>query len=399
VTSLNWCTLGTGLIQPICNYFEVPSDMPDSVRVATMLRAAATASGCRVELSSTLGEWAASWDDLVLQAPVPSPFLRSWWLRGIETSRSRYLLIFDRDLLIGGLALEIGSRLGVPWYRLAGAGRLCPDHLDLVAATDRRAVVVDAVRTWFTGRGNRLLDANGVVADSLLSAALPKAVERQVDVAPYEPLTDAHAYARDRSASFRRNVKRRTKHLADHGVTLLAPEDIRPPEALDAFAALHNARDDRAELMAVWERLRRALAAGAECGEVRFHVARTAESAVGVAVCFAVGGRLAFYQNARSLDPRFSGVGTVLDYTAICAAADSGTSEVDLLRGDEEYKRRFVSHQRTLYRLTASHGVRAGALRAALVTLRMAARIARRARENRAMRSARSRALHASPAE
>lgn len=355
-----------------------------------MLRAPATTSVCRIELSSTLGEWAASWDELVLRAPIPSPFLRSWWLDAIETPSSRYLLVFDGGALVGGLALEAADRFGITWYRLAGAGRLCPDHLDLLAAPERRAEVAQAVRSWFGRRGARLLDANGVVADSLLSAALPGAVRQRIDVAPYESLTDAEGYARQRSASFRRNVKRRARHLAEQGVDLIAPEDVDPADALAAFAALHNVRDDRAELMSVWWRLRRALAAGADRGEVQFHLARTADSVVAVAVCFLVGGRLAFYQNARSLDPRFSGVGTVLDYLAIRAAADSGVREVDLLRGDEDYKRRFVSHQRDLYRLTAAHGARAVALRAGLVALRLAARTRHRIRQYRAARSARS---------
>lgn len=386
-------------MHPFCNFFEPADGRPDSVRVAIMLRAPATTSGCRIELSGTLGAWAASWDDLVLHAPVPSPFLRSWWLGAIETPRSRYLLIFDGSLLVGGLALEEDTRFGITWYRLAGAGRLCPDHLDLLAAPEHRPAVVRAVREWFTRRGARLLDADGVVADSLLSAALPRAVQHRIDVAPFEPLTDAEEYARQRSASFRRNVKRRAKHLADHGVDLIAPDDVDSADALAAFAALHNARSDRVELMAVWGRLRAALAAGAERGEVQFHLARTADSVVAVAVCFLVGGRLAFYQNARSLDPRYSGVGTVLDFVAIRAAADSGVREVDLLRGDEDYKRRFVAHQRDLYRLTAAHGVRGVALQLGLVTLRRAARARRRVRQLRDARSARSRALHSTPAE
>ena len=359
-------------------------------RVASMLRAPATTSACRVELSSTLGAWAEPWDDLVLQAPIPSPFLRSWWLGAIETPRSRYLLIIDGTVLIGGLALEAERRFGVTWYRLAGAGRLCPDHLDLLAVPEHRSAVVAAVRGWFTERGARLLDANGVVADSSLAAALPRAARQRIDLAPYEPLTSADDYARQRSASFRRNVKRRAKHLSETGVRLLAPEDVDPADALDAFEALHSVRADRAELMSVWQRLRRALAAGADRGDVQFHVARTADSVVAVAVCFLVGGRLSFYQNARNLDPRFSGVGTVLDYDAIRAAADAGVREVDLLRGDEDYKRRFVSHQRDLYRLTAAHGARGWALRIGLVTLRRGARARHRLRQVREPRSART---------
>ena len=31
---------------------------------------------------SRLGQWATQWDQLVDASPLPSPFLRSWWLTG-----------------------------------------------------------------------------------------------------------------------------------------------------------------------------------------------------------------------------------------------------------------------------------------------------------------------------
>lgn len=364
-----------------------------------MLRSRPTASRTQVELTEALGTWTTAWDDLVLHAPIPTPFLRSWWLEAIASSRSRYLLVFAGDVLIGGLALEVSRLAGITVYRFAGTGRLCPDHLDVVADPDHRAEVVEAVRAWFTSRGTRLLDATGLVADSLLAAAITSATPRKIDVAPYEPLTDADAYARGRSGTFRRNVRRRAKQLTEHGVCMGESPAGDCAGALTAFAALHDARDDRTELMAEWPRLRSALAAGVQCGEVQLHLARTPEAVVAVTVCFAVGGRLALYQNARSLDRRYSGMGTVLDYAAICAAADAGMHEADMLRGAEDYKWHYVTQQRGIYRLTAAHGARAQALRAGLGALRAAARLRRHAGDVRRAGSVRRGTLHAAAAK
>jgi hypothetical protein len=55
---------------------------------------------------SHLNGWAAQWDQLVDSSPLPSPFLRSWWLTGAGGPGSHFLLVVNGAHLLGGLALE-----------------------------------------------------------------------------------------------------------------------------------------------------------------------------------------------------------------------------------------------------------------------------------------------------
>jgi CelD/BcsL family acetyltransferase involved in cellulose biosynthesis len=68
------------------------------------------------------------------------------------------------------------------------------------------------------------------------------------------------------------------------------------------------------------------------------------------------------YQLARSLDNEMRDVGTVLRLSAVDDACLSGLTELDLLRGDEPYKRSFTTRSRALLRLRAAHGLRGRAL-------------------------------------
>ena len=68
----------------------------------------------------------------------PSPFLRSWWLRGAGGHRRCFLLVVQDDRLLGGLALEEGRRLGLPCLRMMGSAALAQDHLDLLAGPGTR---------------------------------------------------------------------------------------------------------------------------------------------------------------------------------------------------------------------------------------------------------------------
>src|SRR5690349_16934344 len=76
-----------------------------------------------------LNGWAAQWDQLVDSSPLPSPFLRSWWLTGAGGPGGHFLLVVDGARLLGGLALE--NRHLMLSVRMMGDGSLCPDHLDL----------------------------------------------------------------------------------------------------------------------------------------------------------------------------------------------------------------------------------------------------------------------------
>src|SRR5260221_3295311 len=102
-----------------------------------------------------LDGWAAQWDQLVDSSPLPSPFLRSWWLTGTGGLGRHFLLVVDGAHLLGALALE--KRHPMLSVRMMGAGALCPGHLDLLAAPGNVATVVSL-----------LLDSSGRHSERLL---------------------------------------------------------------------------------------------------------------------------------------------------------------------------------------------------------------------------------------
>src|SRR5205085_11596404 len=163
-----------------------------------------------ITVTERLGDWALPWNALVESLPIPSPFLRSWWLEGTAGRRPRFVLVIEGDNLLGGLALEEGRALGLPAFRLMGAGVLCPDHLDIVARPEHAQRVVGAVAGWMSRQGGRIFDLEGVVADSLLSLAVPRRARGEViAVAPWLPEpVDFSRYLASRPRGFRSTLRK-----------------------------------------------------------------------------------------------------------------------------------------------------------------------------------------------
>ena len=182
-----------------------------------------------------LNGWALEWDRLVDSSPLPSPFLRSWWLAGTGGSSVHFLLVVDDARLLGGLALE--ERHLNSSIRMMGDGSLCPDHLDLLAAPGHEAEVVSLLGNWLRRPGGRLLDLRGIRAGSRLIEALPGHVRREpMTVAPFAPLPDsADAYRATLPTQFRRNLRRSANRLAAEGVT---HQTIRGPAVLRGLNTL-----------------------------------------------------------------------------------------------------------------------------------------------------------------
>lgn len=232
----------------------------------------------RVEfvLADDLAQWRAEWDALVLSSSVPSPFLRSWWLAEVAKQPPTYVLVIEGGALIGGLSLEAPRRFfGVPIYRFAGSGVLCPDHLDMVARADRTDVVAAMVTEWFNRPGSRLIDLQGVVEHSVLPDVLSPCEDSLLDGAPWEVLAagSADGYLATRSANFRRSARRSARKLADAGVRhRCVTGDVLQP-ALEAFRDLQELTPGREALLAEFPRLRgrrrgRGFGRGA-CGRAR----------------------------------------------------------------------------------------------------------------------------------
>jgi CelD/BcsL family acetyltransferase involved in cellulose biosynthesis len=304
-----------------------------------------------------LNGWAAQWDQLVDSSPVPSPFLRSWWLTGAGGPGRHFLLVVDGARLLGGLALERRPMLSV---RMMGDGSLCPDHLDLLAAPGHETAVVSLLRDWLCRPGERLLDLKGIRAGSRLSEALPGRVRCEpMSVAPFTSLPDSpEAYRATLSPQFRKNLRVSAKRLAAEGVTHQTIRGEAVLQRLDILRELHTSQwGSRSDFLPVFDRFAAGFAGGCAADEVVVHELGNDNLVVATVTAFEVAGRMSLYQSARLTDRRWRDATIVLLAAIIDDACARGFSEVDFLRGDEPYKGRFTPDHREMLRLVAGKGV------------------------------------------
>ena len=305
-----------------------------------------------------LAGWAAQWDQLVDSSPLPSPFLRSWWLTGAGGPGRHFLLVVDGRRLRGGLAVE--QRHQMRSVRMMGDGSLCPDHLDLLAAAGHEATVVSLLRDWFSRPGERLLDLKGIRAGSRLIETLPGRVRRQpMAVAPFTPLPDSpEAYRAALPSQFRKNLRVSAKRLAAEGVTHQTIRGLAVLQRLDTLRELHQAQwGNRSGFLPVFDRFAAGFASGCAADEVVVHELGNDNLVVATVTAFEVAGRVSLYQSARLTDRRWRDATTILLAAIIDDACARGFSEVDFLRGDEPYKKRFAPNHREMVRLVAGKGV------------------------------------------
>jgi len=307
---------------------------------------------------SGLNGWTAQWDQLVDSSPLPTPFLRSWWLTGAGGPGRHFLLVVDGARLLGGLPLE--QRHPLLSVRMMGDGSLCPDHLDLLATPGHEATVIGLVRDWLCRPGQRLLDLNGIRAESRLIDALPGRVRRQpIAVAPYAPLPGSpEAYRATLPAQFRKNLRVAAKRLAAEGV---AHQKIRGRAVLQRLGILRELHQSqwgsRSNFLPVFDRFAAGFVAGCTADEVVVHELGHDDLVVATVTAFEVAGRVSLYQSARLTDRRWRDATNVLLAAIIDDACARGFQEVDFLRGDEPYKGRFTRDHREMLRLVAGQGM------------------------------------------
>jgi CelD/BcsL family acetyltransferase involved in cellulose biosynthesis len=305
-----------------------------------------------------LGGWAAQWDRLVDSSPLPSPFLRSWWLTGAGGPGRHFLLVVDGAHLLGGLALEKPHPLRS--IRMMGDGLLCPDHLDLLAAPGREAAVVSLLRDWLCRPGECLLDLRGIRPGSRLAEALPGRIRREpMAGAPFTPLPGSpEAYRAALPSQFRRNLRVSARRLAAEGVTHRAIRGRAVTRRLGILRELHRSQwGSRSGFLPVFDRFAAGFAGGCAADEVVVHELGHDDLVVATVTAFEVAGRVSLYQSARLTDRRWRDATTVLLAAIIDDACARGLSEVDFLRGDEPYKGRFAPDRREMLRLIAGRGV------------------------------------------
>jgi hypothetical protein len=280
-------------------------------------------------------------------------------LKGVGGPHRDFLLVADDDHLVGGLALEKETRLGLSCLRIMGDGALCPDHMNVLIAPGYADCVIRILKNWLCRSGDRLLDLKGLQAGSPLLGALPGPVRQELlALAPFALLPDsADGYLAGLPSQFRRNLRRSSARLEAEGVIHRTNRGFDVARALDDLQRLHRAQwGGRSNFLPVFDQFAAGCLLGVAADEVAVHELVIHESVVATVVVFEVAGRVSLYQSARLTEPRWRDATTVLLSTIVTDACDRGFSEVDFLRGDESYKGRFAPNQRQTFRLLAAKG-------------------------------------------
>jgi CelD/BcsL family acetyltransferase involved in cellulose biosynthesis len=336
------------------------------------------------EVRASLGDRAGKWDALVDVAPLPSPFLRSWWLEGVAGPGARFVLVLDGDDLIGGVALEEDRPLGIPRLRPIGLP-LGADQLDLVALPGREEDAAEALGEWLREHPARVIDLVGCYEHTRLVSVLPRPRIEVVDVAPWTPLLSSFSdYLALRPGQLRSQIDRPRRRLRREGASHRLVEPAEAGRALADLRRLHAQVFGPASLfLPVFDRFARAAPPGIARGELVMHEFVVDDRTVAVNVCFEVAERLSYYQVGRDLDRRWRGSGTALMAHCVEHAIEAGCREFDLMRGSEGYKRLWADETRDVVRLQSVRGLGGRLARLALPLGRRLRSLARRVSRER----------------
>ncbi|HTO00523.1 MAG TPA: GNAT family N-acetyltransferase [Microthrixaceae bacterium] len=315
-----------------------------------------SSSSLQVKTMERLGPVSATWDHLADSQPLPSPFMKSWWIDNIASGSLAILCFFDGTELVGGAAFELDAvRVGplkVERVRCVGQGVLAPDHLDILAADSHRSAVVDATLKWLRRPGSRIVDLDGLASRGGLAGALDSHVVDRIP-APFASLpSEGPTYLADRPGTLRSTVKRGRNRFAKAGVSFsrTPPSDVE--RSLDSLAELHDGRwSEESEFLHAFDRFRVAAAAGAKSGDVLIHeLSSETTGVVAVELDLLAGQRICFYQAGRRTEREWRGCGTVLRADLIDLICQEDRTEYDMLRGDEPYKSDWATSERSLLR-------------------------------------------------
>jgi CelD/BcsL family acetyltransferase involved in cellulose biosynthesis len=312
----------------------------------------------------SLGDLAPAWDELAGAAPVPSPFLRSWWLESSGGPGSTFLLVLSGDQLLGGLAVERDTRFGVERVRMMGSGDLGPDHLDLVAAPEVQSTVESALVDWFTRPGGRFVDLAGVVEGAYLESVVAQMGGRQwieSATAPWVELKgDYEEYRSSLPSRLRNGLARTSSRLKRLGVRYHVVEPEESEEAIEWLRRLHRLSwGPESTFLPAFPRFARAASTGIAKRELVIHQLVAGNEVIAIQAWFEVGDRASFYQSGRNVvDPQWRGAGNVLHAFVAERACQLGFRELDFLRGSEQYKLEWADRSRPLVEYLVAKGSR-----------------------------------------
>jgi len=318
------------------------------------------------------------WHQLVKTSWAQSPFqnfefLRAWWetCGGGEWARS--------DLWVGLSRTETGALRGIaPMFNTrdaAGRRQLhflganeVADYLDLITPADEAALVADEVLEAALADPDGPFDSinlNNLQEDSPGAAGLISAAQRRgipwkygaEQVCPYIPLHgDWETYLAGLKKKQRHEIRRKMRRVEEsqQGETFSIiedPEALRRylPQFLDLMRKDDAKKDFLTEPMAVF--FERLVEQGADSGWIRLAALTLDEQLAAAYLFFEQAGVIWLYNSAFEPELQHYSPGWVLLGRLIQWGFRHGMSELDFMRGDEEYKYRFGGINRTVNRL------------------------------------------------
>ncbi len=293
-----------------------------------------------------------------------NPFLTPDWLEAsVEALEEAPRVIAWRQggEVRGVLPLVAGSRGRARALRFPGAGAgdlfepacALEDEDQFGAAT---ASVLAEQGDWDLLELDRFVGGEGFLAaltESWPGRRRPRALrESRVEVYPYLEFggDGIDGWLKGRSRSVREDLGKRSRRLERAGAVVRTTGDAA--ELTRNFAALEGLHDARwgaeTEAMgAALPRLHRAFAEAAlRNGWLRLSVMELEGRDVAATYAWKLGGRYMLYISGFDPAYRNKGVGSGLMSATIRAAAEEGAVVYDLMRGDEQYKRRLETGRR-----------------------------------------------------
>lgn len=305
-------------------------------------------------------EVARTWLALQTHGGVTSPFLCWEWVGSLAEDpligpAVRVLIAWQQDTPIGLVALQ-RVRRGRLWeVGFPGTGWMGADHIDVVGRPDLRRTAAEAIcRRVASDRSWSVADLDGLARDGALAAAVDSVLGasrvirlRVEDVpCPYVSLTPAGDQQLIASKKLRYQVRKglRDAEEAGGGVEIAEGPD-RVVALLAELMDLHRARfGDKSAVFATKDRRATQLRAArsmAVGGAARMYRLHDGEQSIALIYVLRRGDRLHHYATAFRDIGQSPGVVTLGH--AIGHAASEGITELDLLRGDHEWKLRFAT--------------------------------------------------------
>ena len=328
----------------------------------------------------TTTEWdalALEWDLLFARSHLQVPFLRfgylrAWWqsLGGAEwqPENSTLCIITAREHgeLVGIAPLFLSSKPGwQPALRLIGSIEVS-DYLDLLSPPETLAAFLSGM-LGFLRQDPELraypLELLNLREDSRTLLALPGAAEsngysyaeERLQPSPYITLADSwDAYLASVNKKQRHEIRRKVRNAENrHQMEWYTVQDAaRLEEEVDAFIAMMRQDPRKAAFLnpAMREHLQATARFAFEHGQLHLAFLTFEGHKAAAYFSFIEGGKLWVYNSA--WEPLYApcSPGWVLLAKVIQWAIDQGLREVDMMRGDEDYKYKFGAVNRYVTR-------------------------------------------------